>query len=487
MAVKLERPILIGGVGLSFGLWLLESVQHSASELGQIVLFGLALSSAGLWWFKQQRTESLQLSPPPEPLNQDQVEKAIAQTQSLIARLATESPTQNRRLEALQQQGEQLNSQLQRTALRVAIAGNKGTGKTALLQRLESDWLTQQPQTLSLTEISTPELDSALPNLITAADVVLFVTAGDLTDPEFKTISELVAHNQRLILVWNKQDQYLMGDQPVILQQLKTTLTGVLSPEDIVAIAASPGEVKVRQHQDDGTIQEWLEPQLPILDSVVNRLNSILTQEQQKLVLATTYREALELQREAKEIFNQLRREQALPLIEKYQWIAAAATVANPVPALDMLATAAVNAQLVMDLGAIYQQKFSLSQGQEVATTISTQMLKLGLVEISTQTLTSLLKTNTVTFIAGSLVQGVSAAYLTRIAGLSLIEYFQAQSMLLEATDNPSLNWDSLKKTLQTVFQQNQQANLLQSFVKQALNYLAVQFKPKQTVESSAS
>lgn len=487
MTVKLERPILIGGVGLSFGLWLLESVQNSASEFGQIVLFGLALSSAGLWWFKQQRTESLQLSPPPELLNQDQVEKAIAQTQSLIARLATESPTQNSRLESLQQQGEQLNGQLQRTALRVAIAGNKGTGKTALLQRLQSDWLPQQPQTLSLMEISTPELDSALPNLITVADVVLFVTAGDLTDPEFKTISELVANNQRLILVWNKQDQYLIGEQPVILQQLKTTLTGVLSPEDIVAIAASPNAIKVRQHQDDGTVQEWLEPQLPILDSVINHLNSILSQEQQKLVLATTYREALELQRQAKEIFNQLRREQALPLIEKYQWIAAAATVANPVPALDMLATAAVNAQLVMDLGAIYQQKFSLSQGQEVATTISTQMLKLGLVEISTQTLTSLLKTNTVTFIAGSLVQGVSAAYLTRIAGLSLIEYFQAQSLLLEATDNPSLNWDSLKKTLQTVFQQNQQANLLQSFIKQALNYLVVQFKPKQTLESSAS
>jgi GTPase SAR1 family protein/uncharacterized protein (DUF697 family) len=473
MAVKLERPILIGGVGLSFGLWLLESVQHSASELGQIVLFGLAFSSAGLWWFKQQRTESLELSPPPEPLNQDKVEKAIAQTQSLIDRLATESPTQNSRLEALKQQGEQLNGQLQRTALRVAIAGHKGTGKTALLQRLESDGLSQQPQILSLTEISTPELDSALPNLITA-DVVLFVTAGDLTDPEFKTVSELVANNHYLILAWNKQDQYLIGDQPVILQQLKTTLTGVLSPDDIVAIAASPNPVKVRQHQDDGTIQEWLEPQLPILDSVVNRLNTILTQEQQKLVLATTYREALELQRQAKEIFNQLRREQALPLIEKYQWIAAAAT-------------AAVNAQLVMDLGAIYQQKFSLKQGQDVATTISTQMLKLGFVEISTQTLTSLLKTNTVTFMAGSLVQGVSAAYLTRIAGLSLIEYFQAQSILLEATDNPSLNWDSLKKTLQTVFQQNQQANLLQSFAKQAINYLSVQFKPKQTVESSAS
>lgn len=486
MAVKFERPILMGGIGLSLGLWLLQGLQHSASEFGQLVLLSLALGSAGLWWLKQQGTKPLPLSSPPEPLNQDRVETAIAQTQTLIQRLATEIATEDSRLDALQQQTEQLKSHLQRTNLHIALVGHKGVGKTALLQRLESDWLTQQSQTLSLTEVSATDLNASIPNL-TTADVVVFITDADLTDPEFKIVSELIANHHRVILVWNKQDQYLIGDQPVILQQLKTTLTGVLSSEDIVAIAASPNPVKVRQHQEDGTVKEWLEAQSPILESLTGRLDSIISQEQQALVLATTYREALALRQQAKEILNQWRREQALPLIEQYQWIAAAATVANPVPALDMLATAAVNAQLVMDLGAIYQQKFSLQQGQEVATTISTQMLKLGFVEISTQTLTSLLKSNTVTFIAGSLVQGVSAAYLTRIAGLSLIEYFQAQDIPLEASNNPSLNWDHLKKTLQTVFQQNQQAGLLQSFVKQAVNYLMMQFKLKQTVESSVS
>ncbi|VXD24215.1 hypothetical protein PL8927_80008 [Planktothrix serta PCC 8927] len=82
MATKLERPILMTGIGLSLGLWLLQSIQHSASELGQMVLFSLALGSAGLWWFQQQGTEALQLSPPPVPLNQELVEKAIAQTQT---------------------------------------------------------------------------------------------------------------------------------------------------------------------------------------------------------------------------------------------------------------------------------------------------------------------------------------------------------------------------------------------------------------------
>jgi hypothetical protein len=155
--------------------------------------------------------------------------------------------------------------------------------------------------------------------------------------------------------------------------------------------------------------------------------------------------------------------------VEQYQWIAAAAAFANPVPALDLLATAAINAQLVMELGAVYQQKFSLEQAQTVAGTMGSLMLKLGLVELSTKAISTVLKTNAVTFVAGGAVQGVSAAYLTRIAGCSLIEYFQQQ----EAIDSASgLNLDKLGQTLQNVFQQNQQVAFLQGFVKQSLGRL---------------
>lgn len=484
MAGQLERPILMGGVGLSLVLWLLQGVQHSASGIGHVSLLIMMAGSAGLWWFNEQFREPLQGLTPPEPLNQNQVEQAIAQTQNLISRLATEAQTRNAgqavitRLAALQEQATQLNGQLDRTSLRVAVTGNKAVGKTAVLRLLEANGLGRTPQSLSFIEANLEQ-----PQTFTLADVLLFVTSGDLTDPEFKMISQRVAAQQRTILVWNKQDQYLEGEQPVILQQLKTTLAGVLSVEDISAIAAAPNPVKVRQHQADGSVKEWMEAQPPIIQSLCDRLSHILKEEQQALVWATTYREALALRQDAKAIFNQLRREQALPVIEQYQWLAGAATAANPVPALDMLATAAVNAQLVMDLGAIYEQKFSLQQAQEVATTIGTQMLKLGFVELSTQSLTSLLKSNTVTFVAGSLVQGVSAGYLTRIAGLSLIEYFQAQDLQLDPTENPALNFDTLINTLKAVFQQNQQISLLQSFVKQAVTVI----KPKQSLESPAA
>ena len=131
---------------------------------------------------------------------------------------------------------------------------------------------------------------------------------------------------------------------------------------------------------------------------------------------------------------------------------------------MDLLATAAINAQLVIELGAVYQQKFSLQQAQEVAGTMGNLMLKLGLVELSTKAVSTVLKSNAITYVAGGVVQGVSAAYLTRLAGCSLIEYLQQQEV--DANSATGLNLDKLGQTLQNVFRQNQQMAFLQGFVK---------------------
>ena len=147
---------------------------------------------------------------------------------------------------------------------------------------------------------------------------------------------------------------------------------------------------------------------------------------------------------------------------------AAAAAFANPVPALDLLATAAINAQLVVELGNIYQQKFSFQQAQTVAGNMGSLMLKLGLVELSTKAIATVLKSNVVTFVAGGALQGVSAAYLTRVAALSLIEYFQSQEVTINA--EIGLNLDKLGQTLQKIFQQNQQVAFLQTFVQQGVS-----------------
>ncbi len=125
---------------------------------------------------------------------------------------------------------------------------------------------------------------------------------------------------------------------------------------------------------------------------------------------------------------------------------------------------------MIVDLGAVYSQTFSLAQAKTAAGTLAELLVKLGLVEISTQALGSLLKTQAATYVAGGAVQGVSAAYLTRMVGLSLIDFFEEQSLL--APEQRKFAFADMGSRLQTLFQATKQPAGLQPFIQQALSHL---------------
>jgi hypothetical protein len=99
-------------------------------------------------------------------------------------------------------------------------------------------------------------------------------------------------------------------------------------------------------------------------------------------------------------------------------------------------------------------------------------MIQLGLVELSTQAVGGILKTNAITYLAGGAVQGVSAAYLTHIAGLSLMQYFQEQDPHTQAE---KLNFDKLGRILKGVFENNRRSQFLQTFTTGTLKRLSPQ------------
>ncbi len=478
MAVKLRRPILVGGIGLSFSLLLLQNLHHSVDQLSEFGVIGIIALGTCLWLFQRQTKHThIQLD---TPLDRATVEKVIAQAEGAVSQLEIEAEHQ---VASLQERIAQLKGELDRQEIHLAVTGGKGVGKTTLVNLLESSW-EQQPkiclqETTALfsgTDVNLTAETAALEQAI-ASDLVLFVTNGDLTDPEFQTLQQLRAANQRTVLVFNKQDQYLADERATVLLSLRQRMSSTLKTEDVVAITASPVPVKVRSHQPDGSVEEWMEQPAPDISQLTQQLTQVLATEAQQLVWASTKRAAITLKTEARTLLNGVRRDRALPVIEQYQWIAAAAAFANPVPALDLLATAAINAQLVMDLGGIYQQKFSLQQAQTVAGTMGSLMIKLGLVELSSKAIGTVLKSNAITFVAGGAVQGVSAAYLTRLAGLSLIEYFQQQEAAINS--ETGLNLHKLCQTLQNIFQQNQQLGFLQGFVKQGLGRLLPSPQPQ--------
>lgn len=477
MVVKLQRPILVGGLGLSFSLWILQSWHDSIVQLSEFGLFGALAVGGGLWLFQKNRPQDSLEALNGIVVDRAMVESAIATTETVINQLAIEAEN-HIALETLRAKVAQLLLELDRQEIKVAVTGGKSVGKSTLIQVLESSsWQETQPkvsfwETPPLFREAGENSDAAILAAVQKSDFVLFLTNGDLKDSEFQSLQQLKAANQPTVLVFNKQDQYLADERATVLLSLKQRIA-----ENVVATSASPIPLKVRKYEADGIVQEWMEKPAADIQQLTDQLSEVLTENGQQLVWTTTFRTAKLLKAEAKNWLNQTRCDRATPIIEQYQWITAGAAFANPVPALDLLATAAINAQMVMDLGNIYQQKFSWEQAQTVAGTMGSLMLKLGLVELSTKAVSIVLKSNAVTFVAGGVVQGVSAAYLTRVAGLSLVEYFAQQEIALDSGN--ALNLDKLRQTLQNVFQRNQQMGFLPEFVQQGVKRLLPQSQPE--------
>ncbi|MEY3403235.1 MAG: hypothetical protein RLZZ86_2851 [Cyanobacteriota bacterium] len=476
--MKLQRPILVGGLGLSFSLWMLDSWHDSIVQVGELGILTALAVGGGLWLLRKNQP------PLGEQLNdilvsREVVLKAIAQTEVIINQIAQEA-AYHPSLAILRENLAKLPLELARKEITVAVTGGKSVGKSTIIKVLQdtsvsSEMSSHFTETAALFSALGENSDVVTLSEIQKSDVVLFLTNGDLTDSEFQVWEQLKTAKQPTLLVFNKQDQYQPSERATVLQSLKQRV-GV----NVVGTAACPVTVKVRKHQEDGSFQEWIEQPMPDIQQLTQQLGAIIEQQGEQLVCNTTHRQVLLLKSQAKNCLNGLRRDCSVPIIEQYQWIAAAAAFANPVPGLDLLATAAINSQMVIDLGNIYQQKISWEQGQQIAKTMGSLMLKLGLVELSTKAVTGILKTNVATFVAGGMVEGVSAAYLTRVAGLSLIEYFQEQEIALESGD--ALNLEKLRQVLPTVFQQDQKMAILEAFVKQGMKRLLPEAKPAEVV-----
>lgn len=359
MTVRLGKPILVTGIGITIAFTLGETLNSRLSEIGSWGIFGAIALGAGIW-FWQKPNSKIDFSLP-TPLSLEKVKQAISKAEQIINYLDKEDPNQD--LTPLKTSLTQLNQEFSRQDLKIAITGARKTGKTALKKLLESGNFGESVAFMEteplLTLDSTANQKKAL-----AADLVLYLINGDLSDSEWQILQQFDRMHQRVILLLNKQDRLPAETREEILLSLKQRLKETIPAHNILAIAAAPKPLKVRQHQSNGEIKEWTEPQAIVIDNLDNHLRQIIEQEKSELVLGTIWRQALELAKETKQLLNQSRRKKALPVIEQYQWIAATATFANPLAALDLVLAAATNAQMLMDLGAIYQQKMSLEQAR---------------------------------------------------------------------------------------------------------------------------
>lgn len=477
-----ERPILVGGLGLAATFSLLGGLHDIFAD--STTLASLIAAGAGVWWWRRQQPATAKTEVKPvSPVERETVETAIAALQSHLDSLQTEliaigSETMDATLAELEQRRQALLSELDRTELKVAIAGCARAGKSTLASHLTS-MSTDTHSSLTLAEVAitakTPH-PAVMANMLVNYDAVIYLVTEDLTDSTLADLHTLATAGQRVIVGLNKQDNYLPDERGVILEHIQTRLRTLPQAVEGMAIATAPKPIKVRTYTPDGQATERLETPLAEVSSLTSKVESWLANDVPHLVAQTVMRQVEQLKRDIQTSLNQARRQQALPLVEQLQWTAAATAFASPMPSLDLLAAIAINGQLVMDLGRVYHQPLALDQAKAIAAELATVVVKLGIVEVSTQLLTTALKSHAATFVVGGGVQAFSAAYLTRLSGESLMAYFEERA--LSGQVETALSVEAIGQKIQTLLPSTQRTEFLQNLIHQGLQKLTPKSGP---------
>ncbi|MEO0540949.1 MAG: GTP-binding protein, partial [Cyanobacteria bacterium P01_A01_bin.105] len=406
---------LYGGVstlspGLAQGVTVLVLLLLAAA-IGVLAYYG--------WLFLRPR-RSRPLPPPPDTprsaaaANLAAVAQQTAQIQDEIAR------------QALQARSGELSDSLRQSAYRMVLLGGGSVGKTALANALMGEmagavgairgttstdqtyrltvaglnrdvWLTDSPGLLT---VSSAEQDAQTRQLATAADLLLYVVDNDLHRADYEVLVALLQLGKRSLVVLNKADRYAPDEVEAILGRLRERLAGVLVPQDVVAIAAAPQPIPLN---DD----DWFTPDPDITD-LVDRIVATLRTEGEDLIADNLLLQSQQLSQAARQALTTQRQQQADAVIDRYQWIGAGVLAATPLPVVDLLATAAINTQMVVELGKVYGVDVSIEDARTLATSLAKTMASLGMVKGALKLLTLGLQANLATAVAGKLIQGVS-------------------------------------------------------------------------------
>ena len=472
----MRRPLLIAIAVLIFLgvlLWLFSTLGTLYAGLSNLhpwlaqamttLVVLLMLAAVGViayygWLFLRPRTQ-----PPPVPKTTN--EAAVAQLQSLDQQLSQIADEVTR--QALVARAKTVTQAFEQQRLHLVIVGSGSVGKTSLANALMGEMAGETAVTKGTTSqrqdyrVAIPAIDGEIiltdsPGLLdaggmdqasrelaTQADLLLYVVDNDLHRAQYEILMQLLAVGKRTLLVFNKADLYADDEIGLILDRLRQRVGEPMDGRDVVAIAARP--------KYDPT---------PDIHPLTDRIITILRSEGRELIANNILLQSQRLSLEARQILSQQRQQQADTIIDRYQWIGAGVLAATPLPVVDMLATAAVNTQMVVELGQVYGVAVSIEDARTLAISLAKTMGSLGLVKGALKLLTVGLQANLATAVAGKLLQGVSAAYLTRIAGKSFVDYFANQQ---------SWGDGGMQAVVEKHYQLNRRDQMVQQFIQQAI------------------
>ncbi len=335
--------------------------------------------------------------------------------------------------------------------LHIAACGRVGVGKSSLLNALlgeprfsvsplhgettTSDMAAWQEErsdhvylvdTPGINEIGGEARERLANEVADRSDLVLFVADGDLTYTELPVLQRLGDARRPVLLVLNKADQFTAGERGALLERLRERSAGVVAPENVVPVSASPSSRTVVVAAPEGGEREEQRPVPPDVEALRDRLWAILEKEGKTLAAVNAGLFAGRVSTAVGEKVVEARRRVAERVVRTYCIAKGVAVAFNPVPVADLFAAAAIDGGMVVHLSRIYGLPISQREAGSLIAVIVTQMAVLMGTVWAVHLVSSALKLGSagMSTVVTAGAQGAVAYYGTYVVGQVAERYF---------------------------------------------------------------
>jgi small GTP-binding protein len=410
---------------------------------------------------RRKKTDRALQAKNPSQLSRGEREQELAANLSAAEDLRGELPA----IQSLRAQLESMSGKIEEKrasqTLEIVAFGSISSGKSSLLNAIAGRDVFQTDAkggtTVARNEIPWPgvdqvvlvdtpglgEVDGTERGVVSAdaakeADIVLMVVDGPLRDWEYRLLRHLGDMEKRTLVCLNKADWYTDRERDSLFGQIRERVSGIVQPEDIIAVRSQVTKRKRIRVMTDGQEREELVDVPVDIESLADRMLQVVRRDGHDLILANLLLQSRGLVQEARRRVQTALDQRAWETVDRYMWGAAGAAALSPLPVLDLAAGVAISTKMVVDLGRVYRQDIDLQAAVTLLGQLTKQLLGiLGVTAIGPAIATavaSMLKTVPgIGTIAGGVLQGIVQALITRWIGAVFIQYFRNEMQTTEA------------------------------------------------------
>jgi len=289
------------------------------------------------------------------------------------------------------------------------------------------------------------------------SDLVLFVIDQDINKYENYLIKELIKIGKKIIIVLNKCDLRSREDNNLI-------------KENIIAItSAKKNKISVVQTIAVRNQTTYINSDslnlLPDVGSLFREIIETLDSNGEDLLADNILFRSNKLGIKSKNFIQEQRYLMSNKVINKYMWITGGVILVNPLPAVDFLTTTSVNIQMIIELSKIYEIQLTKNDAKELSKSLINALAKLGILKGGLAIISPALATSLTKIIITKSIQSITAGWLIRIVGLSLIEYFK---------NGQDWGDGGIQEVVDKIYKISKREEILNNFVREAISKIEI-------------